>query len=60
MCYSQDESGGDTSSMSIPPTSQITQSGIEYGQIIDGSSGSAAQQARLEAYVHDIPGGFSI
>jgi hypothetical protein len=59
MYYSQDESWGDTSSMSISPTSQITQLGMEYGHIIDGSSGSTAQQA-LEAYVHDIPGDFSM
>jgi hypothetical protein len=57
MYYSQDESGGDTSSMSISPASQITQLGMEYG--MDGSSGPVGQQA-LDAYVHDIPDDFSM
>jgi hypothetical protein len=57
MYYSQDESGGDTSSMSISPTSQITQLGMEYG--MDGSSEPVGQQA-LDAYVHDIPGDFAM
>jgi len=53
MYYSQDESGY-TSSVSISPTSQITQLGVDYGHMMDGSSGSG--QEVLEAYVHDIPG----
>jgi hypothetical protein len=57
MYYSQDESGGDTSSMSISPTSQITQLGMEYG--MDGSSEPVGQQA-LDAYVHNIPGDFAM
>lgn len=57
MYYSQDESG-DTSSISISPTSQITQLGGDYGQMIDGSSGLGQQG--LEAYVHDIPGEFTM
>ena len=57
MYYSQDESGGDASSMSISPASQITQLGMEYG--MDRSSGPVVQQA-FDAYVHDIPGDFAM
>ena len=56
MYYSQDESVGDTSSMSISPTSQITQLGMDYVQMMDGTAGSGQQV--LDAYIHDIPGDY--
>ena len=54
ICYSPDEVV-DTLSIS---TTQITDLGMEYGQLMYGSSCSS-QQA-LEAYMQDIPGDFSM
>ena len=57
MYYSQDENGGDTSSVSISPTDQMTPLGrVDYVQMMDGSVGS--DQEALDAYIHDIPGDY--